>query len=326
MNLDFGSIQNRCLAEFDVEQLALELYEIHKKKNPIYRQYLDKIGYLNKTVHDFLQIPFLPIRFFKSHQIYINPKKEEKIFGSSGTSKTGLRSKHFISDIEFYHQVSFRGLNLFFPDLCSYHIIAYLPSYVERPDSSLISMVNHLGTQVQSIRFVQNSEEMLLILDTFHSSEKVMLWGVSFALWDLCEKMENSQFEGIIVETGGMKSYGEEIVKQQLMQRIKTAFPKASLFSEYGMTELKSQAYASIDLIYQSIPTLKVTSRSVDDPFEKVALGKRGVLQFIDFANVDTCPFIETEDLGIVRSISEFEILGRLQTADLRGCHLLMMD
>jgi phenylacetate-coenzyme A ligase PaaK-like adenylate-forming protein len=307
--------------------LALELFNYQVINNPVYREYVKGIDVNPRKIERTEDIPFLPISVFKHRNVKTDNWKEEMIFRSSGT--TGMKtSKHYIEDLEFYNEVTESIFKHFYRDPKGYVILALLPSYLERDHSSLIYMVDNLINLTNSEDsgfYLSNLEELNdKIIELISSStKKVMLWGVTFALLDYAEKYPMDLKETIIIETGGMKGRGEELVRAEVHEILRQKFNLDNIQSEYGMTELLSQAYALKDGVYQCPSWMRVFVREINDPFCLCEPGQQGVINIIDLANIHSCAFIATEDLGRVYKDGSFEVLGRLDNADMRGCNLL---
>jgi len=304
-------------------------YELHAKHNPVYNQWLNltKRQIHPAQLEQIEQVPHLPISAFKHHRIILNAFEEKLIFRSSGT--TGLRSKHYVAFPEIYHWSLYHGFKLYFGNPERYWHIALLPGYEERPDSSLIYMVKrlmeHSGQEANKFFVGLKPEKLIPLLGSLPSDRKTILWSVPYALLDLVGKEVKLPSNIIIIETGGMKGRGPEWSRQQLHQYLKQNLGVQTILSEYGMTELLSQAYTTPDhpFKFKVPPWMKVWARDLYVPFRQAPYGKAGVLCIADLANFYSMPFIETEDIGIVYEDGTFEILGRLEYCEIRGCNLL---
>tara|TARA_B100000700_G_C14961534_1_gene816721 strand:+ start:135 stop:1112 length:978 start_codon:yes stop_codon:yes gene_type:complete len=308
----------------EFEDLCIEVLEFQIKKNPLYSSYAKMI--LNgKTITTINDIPFLPIEFFKKEQVICSSEKIEKIFISSGT--TGEKSKHLISDIEIYKKSLKESFKNFYGEISEYCILALIPNYNENQDSSLIYMINHFiksSNHSQSKIFGNNFKDLYeTILDLEHKGQKVILFGISYALLDFAEKFSTRLNHTIIVETGGMKGKRKELVKEDLHNILKSAFSLENIHSEYGMTELLSQSYSKGDNIFFSPPWKKIIIRDINDPLSIIHKNQTGGINIIDLANIYSCPFIETQDLGKNFTDNSFSVIGRFDNSDLRGCNLL---
>lgn len=311
------------ISKHNFNDYALDIFHFQAKNNPVYAQYLDLIDKQPSTVKEIKQIPFLPISLFKSHRVSSIEFKEEHIFESSST--TGINtSKHHIRSLDQYHRNTEIIFEQLIGKLSNYEILGLLPSYLERKNSSLVSMVSYFIKQnKQPDSFFLN--DFAALISRITASEKpVLLFGVSFALIDFADGY-TSYKELTIIETGGMKGRKKEITKDQLYHRIQTSFPRAKIISEYGMTELQSQAYSNEIGKYVCPPWMKVLPRTDNDPLSNSITNKRAALNIVDLANLDSCCFVATDDLGRVYNDGSFEVLGRLDNADLRGCSLLAL-
>ncbi len=313
----------------EFEQIALKIFNFQAKNNPIYSEY---IKYLNIKIHKvkkLTQIPFLPIEFFKTKKIvtkyYDLPNQKFTKFKSSGTSQS-LRSTHYIYNLSLYEKSFIKTFNNFFGNPSDYVILALLPSYIQAGDSSLVYMINKL------IKLSDKPESGFYLNDLTKLSEKikyldkketkVMLFGVTYALLQLAEKSSFNLKNTIIIETGGMKGRGKEIIREELHNRLKKAFNTNKIYSEYGMTELLSQAYLLDSELFIPAKTMKILIRDINDPFFYLPANQTGGINVIDLANFFSCSFIETKDLGKLK-YNGFLILGRFDNSDLRGCNLL---
>jgi phenylacetate-coenzyme A ligase PaaK-like adenylate-forming protein len=313
--------------EGNFEDIALRLFQFQSKKNPVYRSYLECLNCDTDKVIHMEQIPFLPIGFFKSQEIKSGDWQACTEFLSSGTSGS-ISSKHLVYDLGFYRTHSENIFKYFFGDPEAFHFLALLPSYLEREGSSLIEMINYLITQSRSGHsgfYLRNHSELVEKLIKLKSDRrKVILWGVSFALLDLAEAVELDLSHCIIIETGGMKGRRREWIREELHEYLTGRFNVKVIHSEYGMTEMMSQAYSMGSGYYQCSPSMKVMIRNINDPFEVLGNGKTGGVNIIDLANFHSCAFIETQDLGSVNEAGYFEVLGRMDNSDIRGCNLLV--
>jgi phenylacetate-coenzyme A ligase PaaK-like adenylate-forming protein len=321
-------LESSQLACFD-DDLALKLFAYQFEHNPLYREYCVHLGRKPSTVHALKDIPFLPIQFFKSHEVKCQNVEHTHYFQSSGT--TGMqRSKHWLVDSNLYQQVAIHAFEQHYGPLNSYVILALLPSYLEQGHSSLVHMVqqfiDHSRNKLSGF-FLDNHLELIKRIDIATQQDaKIILWGVSYALLDL---MENSYFMPnpnlMIMETGGMKGRRKEMVKEELHLVLQKGFGVDAIHSEYGMTELLSQAYSSGHGIFKSSATMKILIRDTNDPLSIEPIGKSGGINVIDLANIDSCCFIATQDLGKLHNETEFEVLGRFDNSDVRGCNLMVV-
>ena len=318
----FFNIQTQ--AEFYT--LALQVFRYQFKNNPVYRSFCDLLYKHPSDINSINDIPFLPIEFFKTHQILSSKDKVAEIFTSSGTtgSKT---SKHLVTDLNIYEESFRKGFNHFYGDIDDYVILALLPSYLERDGSSLIYMANDMITNsnhTESGFYLNNLEALKDVLLTLESqNKKTLLVGVSFALLDFIETHQLHLKNTIIMETGGMKGRRKEIIREELHQHLKKGFGVDYIHSEYGMTELLSQAYSKGNSRFKTPPWMQVLTRDTEDALTIQNHGKTGGINVIDLANINSCAFIATQDLGRVYADNTFEILGRFDNSDIRGCSLM---
>ncbi len=311
------------------EALALELFAIQYHHNILYRQFCDSFSAKPQTVKNLQQIPFLPIEFFKTQKVVTPLFRNENptLFTSSGTSQTSV-SKHYVTDLALYEKSFLNSFELFYGKPNAYCMLALLPSYLERNGSSLVYMAQkliELSKNPLSNFYLDNYDELVkTILTLKEKQQKVFLLGVSYALLDLAEKGIHPDENFIVMETGGMKGKRPEMLKAELHETLKTKLGVNQIHSEYGMTELLSQAYAKKDGIFTSPPWMKILIRDTNDPFSYLATGKSGGINVIDLANINSCCFIATQDLGKMYAEGNFELMGRFDNSDLRGCNLLV--
>ncbi|MDZ4748279.1 MAG: acyl transferase [Saprospiraceae bacterium] len=312
--------------EKDFEGVAMELWKYQYTFNPLYRSYCDLLGIQRDQVSKMAEIPYLPIVMFREHEIKTGNWTHEKVFRSSGT-RGSIQSKHFVRDVNWYHGISERCFRGSFESEADYAWIGLLPSYLERADSSLVDMVHHFMERSQHAdnRFFPQIDQVLIasLASLKHSNYPTILIGVSFALIDLFERTDVPVWDNLLViETGGMKGRGKEMTREELYMQLRQHYEGLRIASEYGMTELLSQAYMTGDYFWCG-PTMHVRMRDISDPLRLIEHGQRGVINIIDLANIDTCAFIATDDVGISYVDGSFEVLGRLDNSDLRGCNLL---
>ena len=310
------------------EEHALALFRWQATHNAVYRQYIRELGVNPTVVSAVEQIPCLPIDFFKRHKV-ISASNEsvEVIFESSGT--TGQeRSRHHVTDVSFYHRTSRRIFESHFGSLSSYHIVALLPSYLERNNASLVSMVDHFIQQSSSSYagfYLDDYPALIRTLATAQKSGKqVLLIGVTFALLRLAEEYAPDLSDVLIIETGGMKGMRREMIREEVYQILRDKTQARCIHSEYGMTELLSQAYSQRLNVFHPPAWMRVMTREVNDPFTRIEKGAVGGINVIDLANVHSCAFIETKDQGIVYRDQTFEVLGRIDNSDVRGCNTMV--
>lgn len=319
----------RALPAGDFAALALEMFRFQAAYNPVYHQFLAHLDIQPDEVKRLEEIPFLPIQLFKNYQLQTGAWIPTRTFTSSGT--TGAQtSHHLLREEEWYRQNARRGFTHFYGPVSNYCVLALLPAYLERTGSSLVFMADDFIRQSryrESGFFLHDYEALQLRLETcLKAGIPVLLIGVSFALWDLAEQFPMHLGNTIVMETGGMKGRRREITREELHGILKSAFQLPAIHSEYGMTELLSQAYSKGEGVFYPAPTMRVVAREINDPFQWQQMGKTGVLNIIDLANIDTISFIATDDLGRVQEDGAFEVLGRLDASDLRGCNLLLTD
>ncbi|SDW16402.1 Acyl-protein synthetase, LuxE [Lutibacter oricola] len=318
------NIQNT--AEF--EQKSLEIFKFQAENNLVYKTFLTHLKTNVSAINSINKIPFLPIQFFKSHSILSSTKKVEKTFLSSGT--TGMtQSKHLVTDINIYENSYLKGFHHFYENIENYTVLALLPAYLEREGSSLIYMVDDLikkSKKPNSGFYLNNLEKLaktLIKLD--QNGEKVLLIGVSFALLDLVESYQFNLKNTIVMETGGMKGRRKELIREELHAILSNGFGVSKIHSEYGMTELLSQAYSNGNGIFKCPPWMKILTRDPEDALTIFPEGKSGGINIIDLANINSCSFIATQDLGKTYANNTFEVIGRFDTSDIRGCNLMVL-
>lgn len=312
--------------EDSFENIALSLFHFQAENNGLYRQYIDFLDISPAQVTSVNEIPYLPIAFFKHHAIQTGDWRPQGEFRSSGTTAQTV-SRHLIHDLHFYQQNAERCFGHFFGDPERYHFLALLPSYLERSESSLVVMMNHLIERSGSpFSGFYRYDYDKLILDAGklrNKGGKVMIWGVTYALLELAERFQPDLGHCILVETGGMKGRRPEITREELHKILRKSLNVGKIASEYGMTELQSQAYSLQDGNFFCPPGMKVVVRDVTDPLER-GIGGPGALNFIDLANFHSIAFLETEDLGKINNDGSFSVVGRMDNADVRGCNLLL--
>jgi hypothetical protein len=307
--------------------IALKLFRFQAENNHVYKTFIQFLEMKVDKIHSINEIPFLPISFFKSHDIKSGNWTPETIFRSSGTTGQ-TTSSHAVADVGFYHRHAVKCFEEQFGSITNYHFLALLPSYLERNDSSLVSMMQYFIDQSQSSHsgfYLKDIDRLLHDIENLKSDKKkVIVWGVTFALLDLAEKHDPDLSGCIIFETGGMKGRREEITRMELHAILKSHFNVGKIYSEYGMTELMSQAYTKGDMLFSPPKSMKIIGRDISDPLEKGLFSQTAGLNVIDLANIYSVSFIETEDIGKVHADGSFEVLGRLDNSDVRGCNLLM--
>jgi hypothetical protein len=324
--MDFGKEVFSISNEEGFNTAALKIFSYQYKFNKIYREYIDSAGIKVAGISNWQAIPFMPIEFFKTHSIVCGDDVPEKIFLSSGTTGT-IQSRHIIRDLSIYEQSLLRGFNMFYGSPADYHIFGLIPSPEENPDSSLVYMVKALMDQgpdkehgffMHDFRMLKEALTRLAL-----SSEKVMMIGLSFVLLDFIHEFHVS-FPGLIVmETGGMKGKRKELIREKLHKELCSGFTLEKVHSEYGMTELLSQAYSHGNGIFNCPPWMRILIRETNDPFHLVQEGETGGINIVDLANWNSCSFIATQDIGKAYADGSFEVLGRFAYSDARGCNLM---
>ncbi len=309
------------------EQLSLEIFDYQVRNCEVYARFIANLGIDVLQVKDLNSIPFLPIEFFKNQQIGCGKTEANIVFSSSGTSGA-TQSRHFVQDLEVYIQSFRTTFNLFYGEVSKYTILTLLPSYLEREGSSLIYMVNDLiglGKNKQSGYFLDDYDLLRQTLEELKVNGcPTILIGVTYALMDFTEKHSLEFPELIVMETGGMKGKRREILRTELHEVLCAGFGVHEIHSEYGMTELLSQAYSKGSGIFQAPPWMKVRIRDTNDPLTLLGNESSGGINIIDLANIHSCSFIATQDLGRCYSDESFEVLGRFDHSDMRGCNLLV--
>lgn len=327
MNINTGqifSISN----EQEFNEVALSIFQHQAENCDIYSKYISHLRVNPIDIKNYLAIPFLPISFFKSHAVTSSNKPVEITFSSSGTTGQ-ITSKHLVQDLSIYQDSYNKAFELFYGKADDYCILALLPSYLERDGSSLIYMVDDLlkqSTHQQSGYFLHNHEELFQTLQQLKSAgQKTLLIGVTYALLDFTEKYQIDFPELVVMETGGMKGKRKEMVRAELHQLLCSSFGVRFIHSEYGMTELLSQGYSNGSGIFECPPWMKILLRDTSDPLSILSTTyTTGGINVIDLANINSCSFIATQDLGKLHGQNKFEIMGRFDNADIRGCNLLV--
>lgn len=317
------SIQN----PLEFEEMALSVFQFQAKNNPVYQSFVKHLGIEADLVDSISDIPFLPIEFFKTQEIISDTSKvAQQVFSSSGT--TGMQpSLHYVTDITWYEASFKKAFQQFYGDIKDYIVLALLPSYLERNGSSLIYMCEHLIQESDSELsgfYLNEFEKIKTIIEENAGNKKILLIGVTYALLDFAEQFPFHASNCIIMETGGMKGRRKEMLREEVHSILTKAFQVTDIHSEYGMTELLSQAYSSGKGIFRTPPWMKVLIRETNDPFSYQKYEKSGGINIIDLANINSCSFIATQDLGKLYPDERFEVLGRFDHADVRGCNLLV--
>lgn len=314
--------------EEEFSELALELFYYQARHNPVYRQYLHNLGVRPEEVTHLRDIPHLPIGFFKSHEVLTGKVRPQHVFTSSGTTGTQT-SKHYVADLGHYHRGAEMAFQRVYGSVEGYCVLALLPAYLERKGSSLVDMARHfigLSTDQDSGFYLDELDQLhKLLLKKISDKKPTLLLGVTFALLDLAEKYQLPENDLVIMETGGMKGRRKELLRTEVHALLKPRLGVQKIHSEYGMTELLSQAYSTGEGFFEAPPWMKVSIRQTDDPFSPERPGKTGGVNVIDLANIDSCAFIETQDLGRLYPDARFEIMGRFDNSDIRGCNLMVV-
>ena len=308
------------------DQIAFEVFKFQYKNNTVYKSYCDLLKKTPSNVENISRIPFLPISFFKSHSV-ICTKKYDKVFYSSGTTNDNI-SKHYVSDINIYEKSFLKNFVDNYGDPKEYVILGLLPNYMENENSSLIYMVNNLielSKSNDSGFFLKEYDPIIEKMKSLcRKNKKIILIGVSYALLDLTKSKNLNLENTIMIETGGMKGRKREMIKKELHEILKERTGLKKIHSEYGMTELLSQAYSKSDGIFSCPKWMKIFIRDINDPNFLYSNDKSGGINIIDLANVNSCSFIATEDMGSLHKNGSFEIMGRIDHSDTRGCNLLV--
>lgn len=331
------ALQNKVRLVYDqpdlFDTIALEIFRFQAEYNPVYKQWVELLGVDPEIVTTVRGIPFLPIELFKTHDVTVfSPDQlaRSTCFTSSGT--TGQQtSKHWVIDTDWYIEIAIKIWSQFFGPLHNWTILALLPSYLDREGSSLIYMLDGFmksGLQSESGFFLNRTPEFNNMLDQYqrgYQSNKLLVWGVTFSLLDWAQKNSGSYEKVKFLETGGMKGRGREMIREELHATLAKGLGVQSIMGEYGMTELLSQAYSFTEGLYHPGATMKILIRDDRDPFTLVDGQQRGLVSVIDLANITSCSFIATQDIGqMATNGTDFYLLGRADHADVRGCNLLI--
>ncbi len=305
----------------------MQVFQTQSRECEVYRRYLNCLQVDATKIIHLEDIPYLPIEFFKQFEVKTNSFKEELIFESSSTTGKGI-SRHFVKSVALYQQAFESSFKLAFGSHQQYCHLALLPSYLERQNSSLVYQVNGFIEDTKDLGSSFYLHQVNDLLEHLKRNEAAaiptLLWGVSFALLDFIEKFNISLKHTIVLETGGMKGRRKEITREEVHSNLKQAFSISSIAGEYGMTELMSQAYAVQEGLYTAPNWMRISAREINDPLSKPIVNKHGAINIIDLANLHSCAFIASSDLGKVYADGTFEILGRIDHSDTRGCNLLV--
>lgn len=309
---------NACFSAFRYQYYA----------NQVYKQFCNLLGVRVEDVLEVENIPFLPVELFRTHKIQCGKHQPKKIFTSSGTTAQ-TTSKHYVKDLSVYNKSLLRCFDMNYGPVTDYCILALLPSYLEREGSSLVYMVQHLmqqsGHADNGFYLYDHKKLAETIENLIEQQQKTLLIGVSFALLDFSEKHPIVLPDNFIVmETGGMKGRRREMVREELHEILGSRFQVPTIHSEYGMTELLSQAYSKSKGLFRTPPWMKILIRDLNDPFRYLPTRRTGAINIIDLANIHSCSFISTQDLGRINNDETFEVLGRFDHSDVRGCNLMV--
>ncbi|MEZ5055082.1 MAG: acyl transferase [Chitinophagales bacterium] len=332
MNQFTSKIQENLFLEdnFNFNEFALKLFDYQYEHNNVYRQFVDLLKIDKSSIDSYLKIPFLPISFYKTHKVISGNLNEQKIFESSGTTGQ-INSKHFVADLSLYEQSFLKAFQQFYGNIEDWIVLALLPSYLERDTSSLVYMADVLIRKTKSEHsgfYLYNYASLKDKLDELqtkkYSNKKILLLGVTFALLDFAEQYPMDLSNVIIMETGGMKGKRPEMLREEIHAILNKAFHTTNIHSEYGMTELLSQAYSFGNGIFQAPKWMKIVKRDIYNPMLVTENTGRGGLNVIDLANIHSCAFIATEDIVQIHSDNTFEVVGRIDNAAIRGCNLMV--
>jgi hypothetical protein len=319
------------------EPMALEIFRYQYENSTIYRLYVDTLGIDHKLVKYLHQVPFLPIRFFKSHHVVSGNFQAETVFESSGTTQT-IASRHYIKDLNIYRKSFTGGFEQFYGSINNWCVIGLLPSYLERNHSSLVVMVNEMikkSNHPKSGFYLYEFDKLAKVLQELEQQKQpVLLVGVTFALLDFAAAHPMPLKETVIMETGGMKGRKRELTRAEVHEALREAFGIEKIHAEYGMTEMLSQAYSKGNGIFHCQPWMRIAVREEDDPLKVIMPwminetkgNVTGVINVIDLANIHSCSFIATDDMGRLYNNGAFEVLGRVDNSDMRGCSLMMLE
>lgn len=324
----YNSLKKKLNSNFSLEELALEVFNFQYKYNEVYKSFVNFLGISAEEVRSINAIPFLPIEFYKTHQVSCFLGEPTHIFESSGTSSETATSKHYVSDIQLYKESILNVFNSSYGHPSNYSFMGLLPSYLERSNASLVFMVDFLIKESGNKGGFYLHEYEALQKDIFYAKEigKIpFVFGVSFALLEFAETKPGNYRDVIFVETGGMKGRRKELVRAELHDFLKSNFQVDSIQSEYGMTEMLSQAYAHKEGLYKQSNWMQIRVRDSYNPLSVKKIGK-GLVNIIDLANIETCSFIATQDVGEIFEDGHFSILGRSDSSEVRGCNLMLGD
>ncbi|MBS1652761.1 MAG: acyl transferase [Bacteroidetes bacterium] len=311
------------------EETAIEVFKHQYQHNQIYQNWSNYLSRTPNNVHTINNIPFIPIEFFKTQQIISSPINANTVVFESSTTTSSTPSKHFINDISIYEKSFTSAFNFFFGNIKDYCILALLPNYLERKNSSLVYMVKKLmenSNNINNAFYLNDFQKLKTVIESLkQQNQKTILIGVSYALIDFSNYGIKLNDNFIVIETGGMKGTRKELLKNELHALLKQNFEITKIYSEYGMTELLSQAYSLGNAFFESPPWLKFKLRDVNDPLQIINTPyKTGGINIIDLANINSCSFIASSDLGRLNSLGKIELMGRFDNSDIRGCNLML--
>ena len=316
---------NHLIQPEDFLNQSLNVFAFQYENNLVYRKFCNLLHKTPANVSSLEEIPFLPIQFFKSHKIYSSSITPQITFKSSGTTGS-ITSKHQIADLSLYEKSYFNAFETAYGNIEDYLVLGLLPSYLERSGSSLIYMVNSFIERSkfnESGFYLDNLDALKQTLEKFDGKRKILLIGVSFALLDFAERFQLKLNSTTVMETGGMKGRRKELIREELHVQLKQGFGVQQIHSEYGMTELLSQSYSTGDGIFKCPTSMKILIRDTENPLHILNKQKTGGINVIDLANLYSVSFIATQDLGRQVADNEYEILGRFDHSDVRGCNLM---
>ncbi|MCA6361597.1 MAG: acyl transferase [Bacteroidetes bacterium] len=325
--MNAATLRNGIFTAADYDALTLRVFRHQAQHVAVYREFVQLLGITPENVTSPAQIPYLPASLYKTHRILEDGLQPQQIFTSSGTTGQ-ITSQHFVADVSLYEESFMRSFELFYGDIQNYVVLALLPSYLEREGSSLVYMADALikrSNRPESGFYLHNLAELAALLRQLsQAAQPVLLLGVTYALLDLAEQFPQPLPHTIIMETGGMKGKRREMIREEVHETLCSAFSVAHIHSEYGMTELLSQAYSKGDGIFYCPPWMRIHIREMNDPLSTAGFGKTGGVCITDLANLHSCSFIATQDLGKLHENGSFEILGRFDHSDVRGCNLMV--
>lgn len=321
----YNSLKKMIFQYASIEEVALEVFRFQYAFNPVYRQYSDLMGTDVAGIKNILSIPFMPVELFKNNKVSCDVFPNEHFFESSGTTDEAVRSKHYVSDLELYQKSALSGFEKFYSNPSKYEILGLLPSYLERENASLVYMVDFLMKSSGNPGgfFLHDFEALKKSVFAAFDRDKIpFVIGVSFALLDFAEQCADDYAGAIFMETGGMKGRRKEMVRSELHELLRNALNVNQIHSEYGMTEMLSQAYSFSNGVYSPSDTMRVLVRDGYDPKDVSSTGK-GLINIIDLANLGSCSFLATQDVGEVFENKDFIVSGRSDNSEIRGCNLM---